>query len=339
MKSDLNKRITSIDVARAAGVSQSVVSRAFDPNGKVAADTRVHVLEVAKRLGYQPNAYARSLVMQKASIVGIIVGNLENPFYPSVLMHFSEALRRQGRQVLLFSTKDEEEVSGALLQALQYRVEAVIVTSVTLTSSVTQVLEKSQVPIFLFNRTLEGVSLPSVSCDNVAGGRLVAETFLQAGHERFAFIGGTPNTSTNRDRRRGFLGRLQEVGAPCTSVERTYRYDWGYEAVCQLSKDKLEELPDAIFCANDIVALGALDALRLEGVRVPEEVAVIGFDDVAEARRPAYSLTTVRQPVEAMIEATLGLLEEPTPETQLLRGELVERSSSRPIKEVVEAAG
>ena len=252
-------------------------------------------------------------------------------------MHFSEALRRQGRQVLLFSTKDEEEVSGALLQALQYRVEAVIVTSVTLTSSVTQVLEKSQVPIFLFNRTLEDASLPSVSCDNVAGGRLVAETFLQAGHERFAFIGGTPNTSTNRDRRRGFLGRLQEVGAPYVSIEETYSYDWGYKAVYQL-RNTPEGIPDAIFCANDIVALGALDALRLEGVRVPEEVAVIGFDDVAEARRPAYSLTTVRQPVEAMIEATLELLEEPTPETQLLRGQLVERSSSRPVKEVLEVA-
>ena len=339
MKRHSSRRITSTDVARAAGVSQSVVSRSFDPNGKVAVDTRAHVLEVAKRLGYQPNVYARSLVMQKASIVGIIVGNLENPFYPSVLMRFSEALQRQGRQVLLFSTKDEEEVGDALLQALQYRVEAVIVTSVTLTSSVTQALGKSQVPIFLFNRTLEDVPLPSVSCDNIAGGRLVAETFLKAGHERFAFIGGTPHTSTNKDRRRGFLGRLQEVGAPYILVEKAYSYDWGYEAVCQLLEDAPEGVPDAIFCANDIIALGALDASRSEGVRVPEEVAVIGFDDIAEARRPAYSLSTVRQPVEAMIETTLGLLEEPTPKTQLLRGQLVERSSSRPIKEVAEATG
>ncbi len=327
-----SKRITSVDVAHAAGVSQSVVSRAFDPNGKVAAQTRTHVLAVAKCLGYQPNVYARSLVMQKANIVGIIVGNIDNPFYPSVLMRFSEALQKQGRQVLLFSSKDEEEVGDALLQALQYRVEAVIVTSVTLTSSVTQTLEQSQVPIFLFNRTLENVSLPSVSCDNVAGGRLVAETFLKAGHERFAFIGGAPNTSTNRDRRRGFLERLQEVGAPCICVEQTYSYEWGYEAAAQLLG---RGLPDAIFCANDIIALGTLDALRLEEVRVPEEVAVIGFDDITEARRPAYSLTTVRQPVEEMIEATLSLLEQPAPKTQLLRGQLVERSSSRPVKEVL----
>ncbi len=335
MKRHFSKRITSTDVARAAGVSQSVVSRAFDPNGKVAARTRTHVLEVAKRLGYQPNVYARSLVMQKANIVGIIVGNLENPFYPSVLMRFSEALQKQGRQVLLFSTKNEEEVGDALMQALQYRVEAVIVTSVTLTSHVTQALEKSQVPIFLFNRTLEDAPLPSVSCDNVAGGRLVAETFLAAGHGRFAFIGGTPNTSTNRDRRRGFLRKLQEVGAPCVWVEGTYSYDWGYAALEQLS-----EIPDAIFCANDIIALGVLDALRSKEVRVPEEAAVIGFDDIAEARRPAYSLTTVRQPVGAMIEATLSLLEKPTPKTQLLRGQLIERSSSRPVKpaEVLEVA-
>ena len=323
-----DKRITSVDVARAAGVSQSVVSRAFDPNGKVAAATRAHVLEVAKRLGYQPNVYARSLVMQKTNIVGIIVGNLENPFYPSVLMRFSETLQRRSRQVLLFSTKDEEEVGDALLQALQYRVEAVIVTSVTLTSSITRALEKSRVPIFLFNRTLEDALLPSVSCDNVAGGRLVAETFLRAGHERFAFVGGTPNTSTNRDRRRGFLEKLREVGAPCISVEKAYSYDWGYEAASQLLE---KNIPDAVFCANDIIALGVLDALRAAEVRIPEEVSVIGFDDVAEARRPAYSLTTVRQPVEAMIEATLGLLEHPTPRTQLFRGQLVERSSSRPI--------
>ena len=330
-----SKRITSVDVAQAAGVSQSVVSRSFDPNGKVAAQTRAHVLEVAGRLGYQPNVYARSLVTQKASIVGIIVGNLENPFYPSVLMRFSEALQRRGRQVLLFSTKDEEEVGDALSQALQYRVEAVIVTSVTLTSSVTQALEKSQVPVFLFNRTLENVPLPSVSCDNVAGGRLVADTFLEAGHERFAFIGGAPNTSTNRDRRRGFLERLQEVGASCICVERAYNYEWGYEAAEQLLA---RDMPDAIFCANDIIAMGTLDALRSEEVRVPEEVAIIGFDDIAEAQRPAYSLTTIRQPVEAMIEATLSLLEQSTPKTQLLRGQLVERASSRPTQEVLETA-
>ena len=268
MRPDSNKRITSVDVARAAGVSQSVVSRSFDPNGKVAANTRAHVLDVAKRLGYQPNAYARSLVMQKANIVGMIVGDLENPFYPSVLMRFSEALQRQGRQVLLFSTKDEEEVGDALSQALQYRVEAVIVTSVTLTSSVTQALEKSQVPIFLFNRTLEDAPLPSVSCDNVAGGRLVADTFLETRHKRFAFVGGAPNTSTNQERRRGFLGRLREVGVPCISVEKTYSYDWGYEAVCQLL-DMSEGTPDAIFCANDIIASSAKSSATLPTLGCP----------------------------------------------------------------------
>ena len=329
------KKATSIDVAKAAGVSQSVVSRAFTPGGKVAPATRKKVLEVAGKMGYQPNAMARGLVTQRSNIVGIVIGDITNPFYPQVLMKFSEKLQAMGKQVLLLNVSGDQSTDTALLLALQYRVEAIIVTSVTLTSKLSKAFTESGVPIIFFNRYADLPGMVAVSCDNVGGGREVADALLRAGHRRFAYIGGKPDTSTNQDRRKGFMDRLKASGFDLIfSVEKEYSYDWGYHTARYLLGQK--ERPDAMFCANDIIALGVLDAARQElGTRVPEEVSVVGFDDIPAASWPAYALTTVMQPVDRMVDATLEVLVEQLSDTnancgvKLLPGILVERASAR----------
>jgi DNA-binding LacI/PurR family transcriptional regulator len=332
------KRVTSVDVARAAGVSQSVVSRAFTPGGRVSTDTRKRVHAVAAELGYRPNILARNLVKRSTNITGIVMSDLMNPFYPYVLKIFTEKLRAMGHQVLLFSLTEPEEIQSVVATALQYQVAALIVVSVTMPSDVVQECSDNNLPVILFNRYVRAPRVRAVTCDNIEGGRLVANVLLDAGHRRLAFIGGRPDTSTNEDRLKGFSDRLQERGSALSAaVAKEYTYDWGFEAASSLLRDR-GEAPDAIFCANDIVAIGALDAARHAlGLEVPGDVSIIGFDDIPAAGWPPYALTTVRQPVDRMIDRTLALLVEALAAGQpaleasfdLIPGSLVVRSSAR----------
>lgn len=329
--SGVKKRVTSFDVARAAGVSQSVVSRTFTPGGKVAAKTRLHVLSVARTLGYRPNIMARNLVKQTTDIVGIIMADITNPFYPYVLQKFILQLQELGRQVLLFHVVDEQEINNALRLALQYQVEAIIVTSMTLPTNLAEECAESGVPVVLFNRYVRNPSVLAVSCDNVKGGGMVADALVNSGHRSFAYIGGKPETSTNEDRKKGFTERLSERGHNLTFfAEREYSYEWGHEVGKTLFDQHLP--PDAVFCANDIIALGVLDAAKHDvGLTIPDEASIIGFDDIPMANWPAYSLTTVRQPVNAMIDRTLALLLKKAEQkrSETLAGVMVVRTSAR----------
>lgn len=304
------KKVTSLDVARAAGVSQSVVSRSFTPGGKVAKKTREKVLTVARELGYQPNIMARNLVKRETNIVGIIMADITNPFYPYVLQKFTERFQQLGREVLLLNVMGTQTLKDALLRALQYQVEAIIVTSATLPEDIVREYSEYDIPIILFNRYVRNSDTLAVSCDNVEGGRLIANVLLNAGHKSIAYIGGRPNTSTNEDRLKGFRDRLQERGYRLEHVvSKEYGYEWGFAAARSLFSQRV--VPDAIFCANDIIALGALDALRYDlNLSVPETVSVIGFDDIPAASWPAYALTTIRQPVDHMIDVTLTLFQQ-----------------------------
>lgn len=191
-KTRASANVTSHDVAKAAGVSQSVVSRAFSANGRIAPETRKRVLGVARDLGYHPNAFARSLVQQRTRIV------LDNHLYPKVLDAFTAQLWAAGRQVMYFNVDDGENIDKVLRTALQYRVEAMVVASITLSSHMAEVFCDAGIPVVLVNRYLDDPNVHAVSCDNVAGGRMVADAFLDAEHTRFAFIGGHPDTSTAR---------------------------------------------------------------------------------------------------------------------------------------------
>jgi DNA-binding LacI/PurR family transcriptional regulator len=329
------RRVTSIDVARLANVSQSAVSRTFSENGKVSAETRAKVLAAARALGYTPNAIARSLITQRTNIIGMVMADITNPFYPNVLEMFTQRLREMGQQVFLITVPPDQDTDDLLPLLLQYQVDAVIITSATLSSEMAHTLAQQSTPVILFNRYVPNIGVSAVCCDNVEGGRLVANLLLDGGHKRVAYIAGKRDTSTNIDREKGFTDRLRERGVTEWLREQgEYTYESGYEATYRLLRSAAR--PTAIFCANDIMALGALDAARSAGgLKVPDDVSIVGFDDIPAASWPAYDLTTIHQPVNRMIAVTLDLLKErldnpqAEPVLKLLPGVLVRRGSAR----------
>lgn len=329
------KQTTSIDVAELAGVSQPTVSRSFDPDSPVSPDTRARVLAAATELGYTPNVIARSLKSRSTNIVGIIMVNLTSSFfYPNVLDKFTKQLQAMGKQVLLFSAPSNRSVDEILPQVLGYQVDSLIIASTTPGREIIDECTRIGTPVVLFNRFVPETEANAVCCDNEAGGRQIADVFLDAGHLRIAYMSGTASTDTNLLREKGFLTQLEARGyVDCMMEKGGYSYEHGRVAARRLL-DR-DDPPDAIFCAADVMALGALDVARYElGIRVPDELSIIGFDDIPMADWPAYNLTTIRQPVDAMIAAVMEIIghkEEvvPTGVVKLLSGELIVRGSAR----------
>ena len=328
------KPVTARELARDLGVSQSTISRAYSRHASISPAMRARVLEAAKALGYQPNVIARSLTTRRSGIVGIVMATMTNPFYPEVLEQLAKALRQIGLQTLLFNVPPGQEVDSELPLLLRYQVDAVVIASATISSAMAREWTATGRHAILFNRTVPGAGVTTVSCDNVAGARALADYLIDQGHWRLAYVSGKPDTSTNVEREHGFEGRLAERGLHlhARADARDYTYDGGYRAARELAPRR----PDAVFFANDIMALGGMDAFRHElGMRVPEDVSVVGFDDIPMAGWPSYQLTTVQQPVARMVEATvqflLDHLEHPAamPETHIIPGRLIERASAR----------
>jgi len=332
------RSVTSIDVAKLAGVSQPTVSRAFDPGGSIAPETRSRVIAAARKLGYQPNVIARSLSTQRTNIIGIVMANLTSSlFYPNVLDILTTQLQTFGKQTLLFNIPPERPVDEILPTILGYQVDALVIVSTTPSTDIIHESTQNGTPVILFNRFAPETAANSICCDNVAGGRMAADLLLNAGHQRIAFLAGIAATSTNKMREQGFKDRLQERGQSCMFIERGgYTYESGHAAARRLL-DR-DDPPDSIFCAADIMALGAMDVARYDlGIAVPDELSIVGFDDIPIARYPAYDLTTIRQPIEQMIDAAVSLITSndesiPTGHTYLLPGELVIRGSTRPVQ-------
>jgi len=328
------RNITSLDVARLAGVNQSTVSRALALDGKVSAQTRARVQAAAGQLGYTPNAIARSLITQRTNIIGIVTADVTIPFQPYVLEKFLQKLQARGRQVLVFSAAPDQQADDLLPTALQYQVDALVVTSATLSSHALLDRARGGTPVVLFNRYIEGGSISSITGDNRAAGRAVADFFIDTQHERLAFIAGASNSSTNRDREQGFVTQLWERSAARPQQESAghYTYDAGRSAALRLLSSASP--PDAIFCASDILAIGAIDAAKYLGLQVPDDVSIVGVDDIPMASWDAYSLTTIRLPVDDMVDATIDLLlQEPTRHREtvntLFPGSLIIRGSTR----------
>jgi len=333
------RQVTSIDVARRAGVSQSTVSRTFSRSDSVSQPTRERVLAAAKALGYRPSAIARSLSTQRTNIVGFVISGsgITSPYYSYVLEKFTARLQEEGKRMLLFHADPSQEIDEILPLVLEYRVDALVIIAATLSSEMADECVRRRIPVILFNRNVLDSEASAVCCDNVEGGRLAANVLLDTGHHRLAYIAGPVNTSTNVEREKGFFDRLRERGVVAPQrVQADYTYTSGYEAARALLRQ--EEPPDAIFCASDIIAMGAVDAARALDVAVPDDVSIIGFDDIPMAGWEAYQLTTIHQPVNRMIATTMALLRERlvnpelAPETKLIPVNLVRRTSVRDLE-------
>lgn len=322
-------RTTSFDVAALAGVSQSAVSRAFKPGSSIAAETREKVLDAARKLNYVPNSIASSLTTHRSNIVAIILGDLSNPFYTHVLETFGREFQARNQHMLVFTLNEGMGTDDAIMRVLPYQVDGVILTSAQLSTRMVGMCHDRGIPVVLFNRYIPNTGAFGVRCDNRAGGALIADAFLKAGAKTFAMVTGDPKGTTSQDRVTGFVDRLIDAGirrSAMRSYEGGSSYDGGAEAV-KVMMSEGSGVPDAIFGINDIMAMGAIDALRIEyGVSIPGDVMVAGFDDIPEGARPPYRLTSVRQPINRMVRATIDLLNlgDPHAEIAMVRDRPIE---------------
>jgi LacI family transcriptional regulator len=298
--------VTSRDVAAAAGVSQATVSRVLADAATVSETTRARVLAAVEQVGYVPNLTARTMKTGRTGTVGVVVADLTNPFYPQLLEALGRALDAAGRRLSVWVADGPK--NSAALQAIRERsVDGVVFTTVVEESAELRSALDRQSPLVLVNRLLPEVACDQVGSDNVAGGALVAQYLLAHGRRRIAFLGGEPSVSTTRDRLTGFRDHLAAAGAPLAAAAHgTYTYASGRAGALQLLTDAAP--PDALFCSNDLLAFGALDAARERGLRVPEDLWVVGYDDVEQAGWGSMSLTTVRQDVDRLAATAAELL-------------------------------
>lgn len=326
---------TSYDVALRAGVSQSAVSRCFTDGASVSSKMRARVMRAARDLGYTPNAIARSLITRRSNLIAVLLSNLTSLYYPDVLSELSKYASVRGVRILLFAVAHESDIDAELDQVLQYQVDGVV-AAVRLKAEHLTTFANRRVPVVFFNRYLADYSVNAVCCDQIDGARTVVGRLHKAGHRRFGVIAGPADSVVGQDRVRGTLEKLAEIGIKNVPVVGgNYDYESGGNGLHEIIR-QMRRPPQAVICANDVMAIGCIDAARFDlSIDVPGKLSVVGFDGVGPASWSSYQLTTLRQPVARMAEATITLLldrvENPTlpPEKRLFASQLVEGASAR----------
>jgi len=296
---------TSHDVARAAGVSQPTVSRALRGDPRVTQSTRDRVAQAAQELGYVASHRGRSLSTRRTDRIGVVVEDLDNPFYLELLDELHERLERADTRMIVFTPRHDDP--HGLERLVDGSIDGVVLTTTFLDSPLPALLRDRGFPFVLLNRVVDDGDVTSCAVDNVTGGSLAARELLDAGHREIAAIFGPPQTSTGRDRERGVRAALGEAGLAPAGMRRTgYTYEGGHAGALELLGGLRR--PTALFCGNDVIAIGALNACHRLGLRVPHDVSVVGFDDIPEAEFFLPGLTTVRQNFDEVGRRGLDLL-------------------------------
>lgn len=305
--------VTSKDVARVAGVSQATVSRVLSDSPLVTEKTRERVLAAIGQTGYIPDLRARSMRTSRSGNVGVVVAELSNPYFSEIIEALNRSLTVGGYRMNVWVTdRIDKDIDGdgAALRAIRERsVDGVIFTAVTPDLPELRAALDQRHPVVLMNRRAAGLECDAVVSDNVRGGALIARLLLRSGRTRPAFIGGSPTASTASDRLAGYSGVLadQQIEFGDDRVRLgSYSYEFGFAAMSELIAAGTEI--DSVFCSNDILAFGAIDAARHAGLRVPEDLWIVGYDDVRMSAWRSFDLTTVRLDVTALAEQATQLL-------------------------------
>jgi LacI family transcriptional regulator len=298
--------VTSYDVARLAGVSQSTVSRALRSDTSIAAGTRERVAAAAAELGYTPSGLGRSLAYRSTRTIGMLVTDLDNPFYPHLVAPLHDELTRLGYRMLLLT---ESPTGGLPSELVDRSVDGAVLTTTTLDSDLPERLRASRVPFVYLTREGGGVAADAAVVDNALGASLMAGALLRHGHRRIAALLGPENTSTGLERERGLRVTLATGDVPLRPeyVRRgPFVPQTGDDGMVALMS--LEHPPTAVACANDAIALGAMNAAARLGLSVPDDVSIVGFDDIPQAGWDMIQLSTVRQPMDDMARTAARLL-------------------------------
>ncbi|WP_424930221.1 LacI family DNA-binding transcriptional regulator [Amaricoccus tamworthensis] len=306
-----HRKPTSFDVARLAGVSRSAVSRAFTPGANIAPETREKVTKAAKKLGYRVNNLARGLQQSHSGIVGLVASRLDTPLRSRQVRLLSEALIRAGFQPMLLTAEQPDDVAGLIDMLLGYSVAGMIITSDTPPRALIEDCGRLQLPVVLINRA--GVSDwgDRVVADIDAGGTLALDMLQKTGAGRFGCLMPVRETWSVTGRAKAFVEAVQGLGRTCRCIQADDQaYGDARRAVVEAGRERMSQI-DGLFCSTDLMAFGALDGLRIDlGLRVPQDIQVVGFDDIEQAAWGAYDLTTIRQDLEEQTAIAMRLLRE-----------------------------
>jgi LacI family transcriptional regulator len=294
------------DVAERAGVSPATVSRVLNGAASVRPEYRERVLRAIEEVGYRPNRLASNLRRQKAEMIGVVISDIENPHFTQMVRAVEDAAYRRGYRVLLCNTDETVHKQKAYLQMLAAeRVLGVLISPSDPAGEEISELIDLGIPVIAFDRTVEDPRADAVVVDNAAGVRLATEFLIRAGHERIGLVSGLGGIETSVERQAGYEGAMREAGLEPRSAAGGFRISDGRVAT--------EELLDggdftALIVGNNLMTIGALETLRVRGVRVPEEMALVAVDDPFWAELVEPPLTTLAQPVREMADCSVELL-------------------------------
>lgn len=328
--------ITLKDVAELAGVSRAAVSRSFTEGASVSAKTRAKVERAANQLGYSPNMLARSLTTRKTQLVGLVSNNFHNPVFLQIFDLFTRGLQDQGLRPLLVNLSDETDPARSVQLLKQYSVDGVIVASSHVPDGFARAFREASMPVVhAFGRATSAPDVHVVAIDNVRAGCMAAETLIARGYRHIGFLGGPEQASTSQDRLAGFVAAAQAHRVKTTaSFAGAYSFAAGRKEMTRLLRGPRAE---AYFCGDDVLSIGALSAAKDAGLGVPEDLGIIGLNDMEMAAWANINLTTIHQPFDAIVQSSIELIvvsfADPArlPEARLFPCHIVERGTLRPL--------
>ncbi|MCJ8322881.1 MAG: LacI family DNA-binding transcriptional regulator [Rhizobiales bacterium] len=326
--------VTIKEVALRAQVSRSAVSRTFTDGASVSTKMRKKVIKAANELGYAPNILARSLTTRRTKLIGLVSNNFDNPFFLKVFDLFTSGLQDVGLRPLLVNLTSETDPAQAAHMLRQYSVDGVIVASSELPAIFSKAFKEVNIPIIeSFGMISEDTSdMHCVSIDNKQCGRMAARLLIKKGYTNIGFMGGPENVSVSRGRFEGFKEVLKshpEIQASYSYAE-SHTFAAGRKEMLRLLKSPTAQ---AYYCGDDVISIGAISAIQSTGLSVPEDIGIMGLDDIEIAGWENINLTTIHQPIQQIISSTIELmeaiLEEPDryPENRLFPCYVVERGT------------
>jgi DNA-binding LacI/PurR family transcriptional regulator len=329
------RRVTSYDVAREAGVSQSAVSRAFRPGLSVSKKTREKIVKAAKRLDYSPNAIARMLITRRSSMVAVIISSLVNLNYPELLTRLTKEFSQRGIRVLLFTLDNPGGLAELLESVWTFQVDGVMALTAHFDHDSIRHFEERQIPVVLYNRLVPDHPVNAVCCDHEQGIRQLVDALVDSGHRKFLVLTGPAFSDVANERRAQAVRLLEARGVrPVPVEEGDFSYQSGRDCFARWMKS--HKAPDAVICGNDMMAIGCIDEAREKfGLEVPAQLSVVGFDGVGAASIGSYRLTTIQQPLGQMAKAAVDILlyriehPEAPPEKRVFPGTMIKGHSAR----------
>ena len=303
-------KVTIKDIAREADVSVTTVSRVLNNKPDVGDDTRAKILKIIDEMNYNPNSVARGLVMQKTHTIGLIIPDISNPFFPQVARAVEDKAQKLGYSVIFFNTDNHLEREKKAVELFKSKqVDGLIVSLSLGNEKILKELKSTNYPVVQIDRSVLSDSYPLVSIDNKNSAYQMVEYMLKKGHRKIAHISGDLNTTTARERLEGYKKALKNYEVEINNdyiIEGNYTQHSGFEAMQELLK--LKDRPSAVFAANDLSAAGVYKALFAAGLKIPDDIAVAGHDDIDIASLLRPELTTMRQPKYSMGERAVTVL-------------------------------